>query len=871
MTNQQVRLAAALADRYAIERELGQGGMATVYLAEDLKHRRKVALKVLKPELAAVLGAERFVQEITTTASLQHPHILPLFDSGEAESFLYYVMPYIEGETLRDKLDREKQLGIEEAVRITTEVADALDYAHRHNVIHRDIKPENILLHDGRPMVADFGIALAVSAAAGGRMTETGLSLGTPHYMSPEQATAEKDLMLYEMLTGDPPHTGSTAQQVIAKIITEDAAPITSARKAVPPNVAAAVAQALEKLAADRFRSAQEFAAALGNAAFAPAQMGEAGRSWGTRSGLREWFFDPRSIALSVVALGTVGLWLLTRSSPPSDLDPASASFAVKPAPGEQLVSEPPAISPDGHTIVYVVRDSVAQRLRFQRLDEFESRHIPGTEGARRPFFSADGERVGFWVGGNQVAVLPITGGKPEIVGTLPIWGDKPVWAPDGRIYVGELESGIWTLRDGQREAEQVTFPDVDRGEQAHFAPRPLPGGKLLFTVLTDSGMALATLAEGGASHEPLPLTVDGPAEYVAPGLLVFPSAGRVWAVAFDPHTRRLRGTPRPIDDLVVAQFVGYWEGAPAVGGATLAYINVPEDVVRGLVWVDRAGRRTPIDGIEGGLRWPRLAPDGRRVALGGVGNDVVDIWVVDLATTTRVRLSSPAPFHTEPVWTPDGRRVTYSRGGDRFSSLWWRPADGSGQSELLHEASFETWPTDWSPDGTELLFYGTRGVPPVDDIFVVDLEGNQRVVVGGPGDQRGGRFSPDGRWIAYQSSETGRYQVYVQSYPALDRKWPVSVEGGTEPIWGPNGRELFFRNEDRLMVVAVATDSAFVAGPPRELFRGVWFNDPGGDQSYDVSPDGQRFLMVDPGAHTGVELRVIVDWGGRLAARLQE
>ncbi|HKK08559.1 MAG TPA: serine/threonine-protein kinase, partial [Gemmatimonadota bacterium] len=229
------RLVAALADRYRLERELGQGGMATVYLAEDLKHHRQVAIKVLKPELAAVLGAERFVQEITTTAQLQHPHILPLFDSGTADGFLFYVMPYVEGETLRDRLDRERQLGVDEAVRITREVADALDYAHRQGVVHRDIKPENILLQDGRPMVADFGIALAVSAAAGGRMTETGLSLGTPHYMSPEQATAEKDItgrsdvyslasVLYEMLTGDPPFTGSSAQQIIMKIVTEEPA-----------------------------------------------------------------------------------------------------------------------------------------------------------------------------------------------------------------------------------------------------------------------------------------------------------------------------------------------------------------------------------------------------------------------------------------------------------------------------------------------------------------------------------------------------------------------------------------------------------------------------------------------------------------------
>ncbi len=254
------RLSTALADRYRIERHLGEGGMATVYLAEDLKHKRKVAVKVLRPELAAVLGAERFVQEITTTANLQHPHILPLFDSGEADGFLYYVMPFIDGETLRDKLNRETQLGIEDAVSITTAIADALDYAHRQNVIHRDIKPENILLHEGRPMVADFGIALAVSAAAGGRMTETGLSLGTPHYMSPEQATAEKELtnrsdiyslgcVLYEMLTGEPPHTGASAQAIVMKIVAEDVQPVTELRKSVPPHVAAATGKSLEKLA----------------------------------------------------------------------------------------------------------------------------------------------------------------------------------------------------------------------------------------------------------------------------------------------------------------------------------------------------------------------------------------------------------------------------------------------------------------------------------------------------------------------------------------------------------------------------------------------------------------------------------------------
>jgi len=336
MTETLMRLNTALADRYRIERELGQGGMATVYLAQDLRHDRKVALKVLKPELAAVLGAERFVVEIKTTASLQHPHILPLFDSGTADGFLYYVMPFIAGETLRAKLDRETQLGIEEAVRITTQVADALDYAHRQGVIHRDIKPENILLHDGRPMVADFGIALALSAAAGGRRTETGLSLGTPHYMSPEQATAEKEItarsdvyslasVLYEMLTGSPPHTGASAQQIIMKIVTDEPRPVTELRKSVPPNVAAAVAQALEKLPADRFATAHAFAEALTSPGYATARMMPVGAA---AHGGHPWIRDPRTIATMAVA--TVALialaWTITRpgiGQGPSEYDVA--------------------------------------------------------------------------------------------------------------------------------------------------------------------------------------------------------------------------------------------------------------------------------------------------------------------------------------------------------------------------------------------------------------------------------------------------------------------------------------------------------------------------------------------------------------------
>ena len=391
-------LGPALADRYRIERELGQGGMATVWLAQDLKHDRKVALKVLKPELAAVLGADRFVVEIKTTAALQHPHILPLFDSGTADGFLYYVMPFIDGETLRAKLDRETQLGVDEAVKIATDVADALQYAHQHGVIHRDIKPENILLAHGRPMVADFGIALAVSAAAGGRMTETGLSLGTPHYMSPEQATAEKEIsgrsdiyslasVLYEMLAGEPPHTGGSAQQIIMKIIAEQPQAVTALRKSVPRNVAAAIAKALEKLPADRFTTAAAFGAALADPGFSTSLSSGADAAATVHHSWKRLALIT-SGAL-VVALAVAG-WAWVRPASPSD---SAHAWRVQLAmPDSESIDWGMALSADGSKFVH----DGGGRLWLRTASSTTSVPIAGTEGGMSPSLSPDGKRVAF-------------------------------------------------------------------------------------------------------------------------------------------------------------------------------------------------------------------------------------------------------------------------------------------------------------------------------------------------------------------------------------------------------------------------------------------------------------------------------------------
>ena len=458
MSDPVVRLNAALEGRYAIERELGEGGMATVYLADDLKHERKVALKVLKPELAAVVGAERFLAEIKTTANLQHPHILPLFDSGEADGFLFYVMPHVQGESLRERIDREKQLGVEDSVAITRKVAGALDYAHGHGVVHRDIKPANILLSEqGEPLVADFGIALAVAQAGAGRITETGLSLGTRHYMSPEQATGDRDVdprsdvyalgcVLFEMLAGQPPFSATTAQAVLVKILTADAPSITSERRTVPPHVGHALARALEKLPADRFTDAAEFATALTDPSFtyearARTSVGMSTSAAATSSAQASRIDRRAFSAVSVVAVAALGLaawgWL---SRPPPLTPGVPTRLEVtgldnsRGGPGLRL-----AISPDGRWIAAEHReDGSGRALYIRAAQDTEWRRLPNTENATNPTFSPDGQSVALG-DGNEVSKVPITGGPalPIATGEDPHWGfdDTVVYASDDALY----------------------------------------------------------------------------------------------------------------------------------------------------------------------------------------------------------------------------------------------------------------------------------------------------------------------------------------------------------------------------------------------------------------------------------------------------
>jgi len=668
------RLIEALSGRYRIERELGAGGMATVYLAEDLKHDRKVAIKVLKPELAAVLGADRFVVEIKTTAAMSHPHILPLFDSGTADGFLFYVMPYIEGETIREKLNRETQFGVDEAVRVAREVADALDYAHRHGVIHRDIKPENILLHDGRAMVMDFGIALAVSAAAGGRMTETGLSLGTPHYMSPEQATAEKEItarsdqyslasVLYEMLAGQPPHVGGAAQQVIMRIITEPSRPVSEFRKNVPMNVVAALAKALEKLPADRFESAKAFGDALANPAFTTAANGGVGHgTFGAgHSGRRELVAWTLVVALAA-ATGYASLSRRESASSGSvmrfDFNPP-ASMPLLMVPGRSI-----SISADGSTLLYRTTGPSGFHHARRRLDEVTPTVVSGTESGTFFELSPDGQWVAFFVD-STLKKVPSAGGQPTTLAvTRPgriSWGRNDTLVIGGAAGSSPTRGLSRVAASGGAVREIVGSDSTKRGER-FLAPRVVDGaGVVLFAgSFGASGRGIGIVSMDGGATTRLDIADAAAPLGVVEGYLVYSRVdGTIAAIPFDAKGRRVSGEPMVlVDDAAPGK-------ASLSDNGTLVYETGSGRL--NLVAVDERGGARPLFTVPRQDVNPRYSPDGRRIAIstGPQGNS--DIWVYDVsvasATPTSIRLANtPGVNRIKPEWSPDGRRIYFGR-----------------------------------------------------------------------------------------------------------------------------------------------------------------------------------------------------------------
>ena len=850
MSDRVARLNAALEGRYAIERELGEGGMATVYLADDLKHQRKVALKVLKPELAAVVGAERFLAEIKTTANLQHPNILPLHDSGEVDGFLFYVMPYVEGDTLKDRLDREHQLPVTDAVHIATDIADALDYAHRQGVIHRDIKPANVLLLEGKPVISDFGIALAVGAAGGGRLTETGLSLGTPHYMSPEQATGDQNVgpqtdtyalgcVLYEMLVGEPPYTGPNAQAVLGQIIIGEAVSATEKRPSVPANVDAAVRKALEKLPADRFTSAQDFVRALGNEHFRYGEDAVAGEGAEVGPWNRLTMAMTAVAALFAAAFG----WSLTRSDflpigrfsiNLPDAVPLAFIGSASLGNGRRAL----AISRDGSILAYVGSRGGVSQLFIRPIDSYEIEALPGTEGAYNPFFSPDGEWVGFFVE-NEVKKISLDGQDPVLLATIinPMGAD---WGIDDQILVGNeggqlnqvaAEGGLMSVL---REPASWVF----------LYPHILPGGEGVLVSDEKHGVRISDL-ESGEDRLVRPTGSNG--RYVSSGHLVWSQGSTLFAAPFDLDGWAVTGQGLPVLSGVRTEVYGVSQWDVSETG-TLVYASGSDVAERSLTWVRGRDRESlPFQGIPHGTF--QLSPDGTRLAVVVFGPPN-DIWIYDLQTETRERLTFEGS-HDRPVWSPDGSQLAFTKYENDSVFTYVTAVDAGTEPRRLFP-QLQGRPTSWSGGGNLVAFKGAPGVA----VFNLD---ESKVYEVAPAPAWGGVLSPNGRLIAYTTGVSGEYQIFVEPFPPTGLRRLVSSEGGSEePVWSRDGTRLFYRNDQRIMVARIATEPELQPSTPTVAFQGDFVNV--GGRSYDVATDG-TFLIIDGGDGLTSTLNVMPNW----------
>jgi serine/threonine-protein kinase len=876
------RFTLALAERYRIERRLGAGGMAIVYLATDLRHDRPVALKVLRPDLAAAIGAERFLQEIKTTANLQHPHIVSLHDSGEVDGVVYYVMPFVEGEGLRERLQRERQLPIADAVLIATQVASALDYAHRHGVIHRDIKPENILLHDGSAVVADFGIALAVQSAAGLRLTQTGLSLGTPQYMAPEQAMGERTIdgradiyalaaVLYEMLIGEAPFTGPTVQAIVARTMSEDPRSLVAQRRAIPIALDSAVLRGLEKLPADRFATAGDFASAINTLGLEshPRQSPTSRTPWRTVA-------VALGACCAMLAVATTVAVARARRATPLPL----VTSHISPAHDAPSELREIALSPDGLTLAYVSSAADGGRIWLRKLSDDTARPLRDTEGARTPFWAPDGSGIGFFAAG-QLRVVSLGSGAVRSLATAPDPAGGS-WSRDGTIIYSPFYRRLWRVpAGGGTPAHAIT--DGDDSTPGSREPHMLPDGhRFTFWHSVTNDAWIGDLSTGIARK--IADNVTSPV-YVEPGVLLFFQPGTqvsleqpapLMAQRFDLDAMKLLGEP-----VVVSPRVDR-PGQLAILSATRDFLAMREAPVRegtdargegsasahgSIYWLDRAtGRRNePVRGTGGGWAF-RASHGGQVFALAGPGLSIYDAQR-DVAVRHPARLAIGG---WPQAWSPDDRDIAVNAG----ARIMIVRVDGSSPERFFEQPGAGGWPTplDWSADNKIYFLSAASEAVAQFQLWRHDLAtGKDEHVTTGSGNVFDARLSPDGKWIAWESDASGRREIHLGPIAGSSTPMRASKLGGGSPRWRRDGRELFFMGGDgRIMAVSVQLGATPVIGEPKRVADLVTHPEPMGidpylDTRFEPTPAGDRFLVQTPlGAGTH-ELTLVQGWQRKL------
>jgi Tol biopolymer transport system component len=873
---------------YEILAPIGAGGMGEVYKAKDTRLERTVAVKVLPSHMSASPEVrQRFEREAKTISQLSHPHICALYDVGREGETEYLVMELLEGETLSDRLVKGP-LPLEQTLRYGTEIAGALDKAHRQGIVHRDLKPGNVMLTKSGVKLLDFGLAKALPSP-GGRgvggegltslptqqgLTQEGTILGTFQYMAPEQlegkeADARTDIfalgcVLYEMATGKKAFSGTSQASLISAIMQNDPPPISSIQPMSPPALDRLVKTCLAKEPEDRWQSAADLKRELGWVGEG-SQVGAATPVVVRRKNRERLAWGLTAIALLLAAAAVLRYGRRTAAF----AVPMRSSIALTDKSALRAIT----LSPDGTRLAFVARDSSGKNLLWIRpMDSLAAQALASTENPSFPFWSPDGRSIGFFADG-KLKKVDTSGGPPQTLCDAPV-ARGGSWSREGVILFSPVVDGpLYRVSASGGLATAVTRLDPSRGESSHRWPFFLPDGRHFLYLVASFGSGAERERMGiyvrslDSKEETFLLSAKSTLAYVPSGYLLFLREQHLVAQPFDARSLRITGEPLPVAENI--QYFPQTSGALfSASNDLLVYSTESASVLSRLLWLDRSGREIGVLGTEGDLANPRISPDGKRVALDiadhHTGN--VDVWIYQASGGVATRFTSDPAIDAGPVWSPDGKRIAFMSLRRRHPDIYQRSSSGAGSDEAILASDKTKYLTDWSPDGRFILY---RSVDPTTnlELWVLPVGGDAKPIpfLKTTFGVNNGQFSPDGRWVAYASNESGKWEIAVAPFPGPGGSWKVSSAGGSEPRWRRDGKELYYLAPDgKLMAVEVKAGPTFEAGVATPLFQ-IRRREPVSASdlfSYDVSADGQRFLVnSDTGEVTSAPLTAMVNW----------